>query len=300
MVALNQTIKSLNHKPLSILSIHYCKTNNSSFYQSCSECPEENVYSGLIGGSKHDISQQAITPPITAEEDITTCPGKLNESAANPSIDAEEEAKKKTHIANDTREHQEDVQQVPREDSIVVEQRGNTTVILRITEGASNDSTFDSNKDKKIGQDAEGKIAENSNLKNNEKKPSTNTHGNSKDSDNGQHYVLRSESGAASVDNIKGEAAAPETLQSSEKDRAGQSTYHTASSQPLTSNQPQSTHSDRRVTNPDTEFLTVIFHALLTPTFQFNPKQGDRIFICGSFPFSWKDPQYQVEVHIVR
>lgn len=300
MVALNQTIKSLNHKPLSILSIHHCKTNNSSFYQTCSECPEENVCSGLIAGSKHDISQQAITPPITAEEDITTCPGQLDESAANPSIDAEEEVKKKTHIANDAREHQEDVQQVPREDSIVVEQRGNTTVILRITEGASNDSTFDSNKDKKTGQNAEDKIAENSNLKNNEKKPSTNTDGNSKDSDNGQHYVLRSESGATSVDNIKGEAAAPETLQSSEKDRAGQRTYHTASSQPLTSNQPQSTHSDRRVTNPDTEFLTVIFHALLTPTFQFNPKQGDRIFICGSSPFSWKDPQYQVEVHIVR
>lgn len=283
MVALNQTIKSLNHKPLSILSIHHCKTNNSSFYQTCSECPEENVCSGLIAGSKHDISQQAITPPITAEEDITTCPGQLDESAAN-----------------DAREHQEDVQQVPREDSIVVEQRGNTTVILRITEGASNDSTFDSNKDKKTGQNAEDKIAENSNLKNNEKKPSTNTDGNSKDSDNGQHYVLRSESGATSVDNIKGEAAAPETLQSSEKDRAGQRTYHTASSQPLTSNQPQSTHSDRRVTNPDTEFLTVIFHALLTPTFQFNPKQGDRIFICGSSPFSWKDPQYQVEVQIVR
>ena len=280
--------------------IHHCKTNKSSFLQTCSECPEENVYPGLIGGSKNDISQQAITPPITAEEDKTTCPGQPDESAANPSIDAKEEVKKKNNIANDAKKQQEYVQQVPCEGNIVVDKRGNTTVILRITEGADNDSTFDSNKDKETGQDAEGKIAKNSNLKNNEEKQSTNTDGNSKDSGNGQHYVLKSETGAASVDSKKGEAVTPEHSKSSENERAGQSTYRTASSQPLTSNQPLSTHSDSRVTNSDTEFLTVIFHALLTPTFQFNPRQGERIFICGSFPFSWKDPQNQVEVRIVR
>ena len=83
---------------------------------------------------------------------------------------------------------------------------------------------------------------------------------------------------------VKGTGVTPETCNSGDIGTAGQSRYSMEGKPP----------------NPDTEFVTVIFHALLTPTFQFNPRQGDKIFIRGSFPFTWKDPGRQVAVHIVR
>lgn len=55
----------------------------------------------------------------------------------------------------------------------------------------------------------------------------------------------------------------------------------------------------QNVQTPDTEFVTIIFHALLTPTFQFSYKDGDRIFIRGGHPLSWGE-KHQIAVRIVR
>ena len=47
------------------------------------------------------------------------------------------------------------------------------------------------------------------------------------------------------------------------------------------------------------ESMTVIFHALLTPTFDINFQQGDKVFLRGDSPFSWKTGQ-QLEIQAVR
>ena len=48
------------------------------------------------------------------------------------------------------------------------------------------------------------------------------------------------------------------------------------------------------------ESMTVIFHALLTPTFNINFQQGDKVVLRGGSPFSWHNPGQQVEMHPVR
>ena len=49
----------------------------------------------------------------------------------------------------------------------------------------------------------------------------------------------------------------------------------------------------------DIERITVIFHALLTPTFSVKFSQGDRVFLRGHPPFSWNTAR-QVEMFSVR
>ena len=49
----------------------------------------------------------------------------------------------------------------------------------------------------------------------------------------------------------------------------------------------------------DVEFVTVIFHALLTPTFSVNFYQGEKIVLRGQPPFSW-NAEKQVEIRVVR
>ena len=46
--------------------------------------------------------------------------------------------------------------------------------------------------------------------------------------------------------------------------------------------------------------MTVIFHALLTPTFNINFQQGDKVVLRGGSPFSWNQQGQQVEMHPVR
>ena len=46
------------------------------------------------------------------------------------------------------------------------------------------------------------------------------------------------------------------------------------------------------------ECVTVIFHALLTPT--MNIKQGDKVFLRGGPPFAWRASGKQLEMHVVR
>lgn len=47
------------------------------------------------------------------------------------------------------------------------------------------------------------------------------------------------------------------------------------------------------------EFITVIFHALLTPTFNINFRQGDKVVLRGEPPFSWNKGK-QIEMKTVR
>ena len=49
----------------------------------------------------------------------------------------------------------------------------------------------------------------------------------------------------------------------------------------------------------DGEFITVIFHALLTPTFSLNFYQGDRVVLRGQSPFSW-NAKNEVKIRVVR
>lgn len=50
----------------------------------------------------------------------------------------------------------------------------------------------------------------------------------------------------------------------------------------------------------DAETVTVVFHALLTPTFNINPHQGDcRVVLRGEPPFSWSEEK-QVAMRFVR
>ena len=50
----------------------------------------------------------------------------------------------------------------------------------------------------------------------------------------------------------------------------------------------------------DEKTVTVVFHALLTPTFNINPHQGDcRVVLRGQPPFSWKEEK-QVAMRFVR
>jgi len=54
---------------------------------------------------------------------------------------------------------------------------------------------------------------------------------------------------------------------------------------------------------PDSEMacVTVIFHALLTPTFSINFKQGEKVVLRGNSPFSWHAGKgKQVEIRVVR
>lgn len=46
--------------------------------------------------------------------------------------------------------------------------------------------------------------------------------------------------------------------------------------------------------------ITVIFHALLTPTFNVNFNQGDKVFLRGDPPFSWKSGTGQLEMRPQR
>lgn len=105
----------------------------------------------------------------------------------------------------------------------------------------------------------------------------------SEDSRNGTMIVVNDKNGTA---------VNPETFHSGDNGTAGQRGFPKNGTQ-------QNVESDSYFENPDTEFVTVIFHALLTPTFQFNHSPGDRIFIHGNYPFSWNE-QRQVEVRIVR
>ena len=50
----------------------------------------------------------------------------------------------------------------------------------------------------------------------------------------------------------------------------------------------------------NTESMTVIFHALLTPTFNINFQQGDKVVLRGGSPFSWKQTGQHIEMHPVR
>ena len=47
------------------------------------------------------------------------------------------------------------------------------------------------------------------------------------------------------------------------------------------------------------EYMTVVFHALLTPTFNISFQQGDKVVLRGDPPFSW-NPSKQVEIQGVR
>lgn len=49
----------------------------------------------------------------------------------------------------------------------------------------------------------------------------------------------------------------------------------------------------------DKEFLNVIFHSLLTPTFSLNVHQGERVVLRGHSPFSWS-AEKQVNMRVVR
>ena len=48
------------------------------------------------------------------------------------------------------------------------------------------------------------------------------------------------------------------------------------------------------------ESMTVIFHALLTPTFNINFQQGDKVVLRGGPPFSWNHPGQQIEMQPTR
>lgn len=82
---------------------------------------------------------------------------------------------------------------------------------------------------------------------------------------------------------------------------------HTASGSSAHQNDmSQTTANSSRTTVQDTggkivegNLITVIFHALLTPTFSVNFKQGDKVFLRGGAPFSWNATR-QIEMGVVR
>lgn len=88
--------------------------------------------------------------------------------------------------------------------------------------------------------------------------------------------------GKSTVQSVNDSTLAPAGQANSNTEKAGQSRNRTGGSEQAV------------------ESMTVIFHALLTPTFNINFQQGDKVVLRGDSPFSWKNPEQQLEIQDVR